>query len=500
MISMNRKLIKITRNIIISGFLVLLATIISFGFNEINFPVINSILIYLLSVLLTALLTNGYLYGIITSIICTFTFNYFFTEPYHTFSVNDASYLITFVVMTITSLIVSTLISKVKKNTLQAQEKEHETKLLFSLNTQLTQAKNIKNIAKISIDTIENMLKCDIGFWWFNENNTPNDYYIQKYNDNYINKNIDNIKQFEYNILNVDGDYIQTKNFNDYRIYGNNRVLGCIRVPNNVILENNKSRLLHSMIESIALAMDRLYSENKTIQLHEQATQERYKSNLLRSISHDLRTPLSAIMGSSEIIMDMTDKENAIYSMADSIYKDANWLYSLVENILSLTRIQDGRLNLTKQTEAIEEVIGSTLDRISKHYPNLEISVEVPKDCLLIPMDAKLIQQVLLNLIDNAIKHTGNNKEISIITKKDSITNQAIIKVIDNGEGIAEKDLPNIFKTFYTTDLKPSDAKKGIGLGLAICEAIILAHNGNISAKNRTDTHGAEFTFTLPLN
>ena len=251
------------------------------------------------------------------------------------------------------------------------------------------------------------------------------------------------------------------------------------------------------MLESTALAMDRLRVMKERIRTREEANQERYRGNLLRAISHDLRTPLAGIMGTSEVIMDMTEKDDARFSLAEGIYKDADWLHSLVENILSLTRLQDGRLTLNKQPEAVEEVIGAAVLAIGKRAPEREIAVQIPDDLLMVPMDARLIGQVLVNLLDNAIKHTQPGEEISVTVSEDK--DFAVFTVADRGTGISEQDLPHVFQMFYTTQGKGPDAKRGIGLGLAICESIVTAHGGTIHAQNRRDGKGAEFTFTLPI-
>ena len=200
----------------------------------------------------------------------------------------------------------------------------------------------------------------------------------------------------------------------------------------------------------------------------EKAWNERERANLLRAISHDLRTPLSGIMGTSEMLMDMTDKEDRRQELLQGIYQDADWLKSLVENILSLTRLQDGKIVIQKEMEAIEEVIGCAVAHVERSFPEREIQVEIPEEFRLVPMDAKLIEQVITNLLDE-------------------------------GEGIAEADVSNLFKIFYTSKTRSVDVKRGIGLGLTICETVVNAHGGTIIGRNRTDRKGAEFIFTLPL-
>ena len=203
--------------------------------------------------------------------------------------------------------------------------------------------------------------------------------------------------------------------------------------------------------------------------------QERYRGNLLRAISHDLRTPLSGIMGTSEMLIGMTSEDDPRHEMAVGIHKDADWLHSLVENILSLTRLQDGRLKIKKEPEAPEEV-------------------------LMIPMDARLMEQVFVNLLDNAVKHSEPSDQITITVEAPERESGIRIEVADRGEGISDADLPNIFETFYTSSTRDADSKQGIGLGLAICDTIIKAHGGSIRAENRADGKGAVFTLKIPVN
>jgi two-component system sensor histidine kinase KdpD len=253
------------------------------------------------------------------------------------------------------------------------------------------------------------------------------------------------------------------------------------------------------MIESTGLAMDRFMTSEQRLKEREEATQERYRGNLLRSISHDLRTPLSGIMGTTEMLMDMTESHDPRYSLLENIHNDANWLHSLVENILNLTRLQEGKLILNKQMETVEEVIGSAVNRISQRAPKHEITVSVPDELFFVPMDAKLIEQVLVNLLDNSIKHTLAKAEISVSVKKEENTNSAVFVVKDKGTGISTEELPYIFEMFYTSRMKRPDVKSGIGLGLAICDTIIKAHGGTIKAMNRSECPGTEIIFTLPL-
>lgn len=478
------------------------ASVIGFLFRAAGFPETNIVVIYILSVLITAWLTSGFVYGILSSVLATFLFNYFFTEPYFTFSVYDPSYIITFIIMTVTALITSTITSHAKQSAYSARQKETETKAMYTLTNRLAQAKGIHEIACIAVSVISECFSCQAACLCFDADGSPEPLFVQQVSaENSVWRDAGDFKLEKKNISSGQSEYYVGTEFYDFSIHTGDHILGTVRIPKNSaeIMSTSQIHLLESMIENIALAMDRFWSAEQQLKSREEAVQERYRGNLLRAISHDLRTPLSGIMGTSEMLMDMTSSEDPRYALASGIHKDADWLHSMVENILSLTRLQEGKLILNEQMEAVEEVIAGAVEHISKRSPDYEITVSVPDELLLVPMDAKLIKQVLINLLDNAIKHTSPEQEISVSVARDSAKNMAIFMIKDGGSGISKRDLPHVFQMFYTSHSKHSDAKHGIGLGLAICDAIIKAHNGNIEAHNRSDSHGAEFVFTLPL-
>lgn len=495
----NNDLKEMIRYVLITALIITAATGIGWIFLIIGFPETNIVIVYLLSILLTARFTRGSVYGIVGSVAATCAFNYFFTDPFYTLSVNDPSYFITFGIMTITAIITSALTSKVKQNALESQEKQAETSALFQLTNRLTDAADISDIAAITTETISGIMNCRAACLCFDENGQPQTSFIQQLSAHQqVRRKVDDPSELKHRIEGLRGGYVVSGEFYDWPIYGRESILGLLRIPitNAASMGEPQKRLLRSMIESTALAMDRYRSARQQLESREETIQERYRSNLLRAISHDLRTPLSGIMGTSEILMDMTESTDPRYDLAEGIHKDADWLHSLVENILSLTRLQDGKLTITKQLEAAEEVVGGAVRHILKRYPGYEITVAVPEEVLLVPMDAKLIEQVLINLLDNAIKHTPPDREIKITVSQED--NLAVFSVADSGCGIAASDLPNIFQMFYTTHSGKADAQRSVGLGLPICEAIIKAHEGMIEGHNRAGGTGAEFIFTLP--
>jgi len=235
------------------------------------------------------------------------------------------------------------------------------------------------------------------------------------------------------------------------------------------------------------------------IEKENEVVKERYRANLLRAISHDIRTPLSGMKGTAEMLLATTSPGMTSYELVRSIQNDIDWLHSMLENILSLTRLHDDKLTVNKQMEAVEEIVGSAVSQISAHNPERRIITNVPDKPLFVPMDAILIKQVIVNILDNAVKYTKTECEISIAVKFCRDISMAKFVISDTGTGIDEEDKTNILKKYYTSHKKNTDATKGIGLGLALCETIVKSHGGDIIARNRTSETGAEFTFTLPL-
>ena len=478
------------------------ATVIGRLFCLLQFPETNIVVVYILSVILTARFTDGYIWGIAATVLSTCAFNIFFTHPYFTLFVDDPTYLITFAIMAMTSVITSALTSKAKKMTAEAIRNGEESGALYYLTGHLADAKSTDEIAGITAETVSRIMDCKAAFLCFDDRGNPERTFIQqKTASEQIRRCLSDPDEIRHRMEDLRTDHDVGEEFYDWPIRKSESILGVLRIPKEraVTLTDHQKKLLRSMIESTALAMDRLRVIKERIRSREEAAQEHYRGNLLRAISHDLRTPLASIMGTGEMIMDMTDQSDDRYALADGIYKDAERLHALVENILSLTRLQDGRLTIHKEQEPAEEVIGATVAAIGKRAHDREITVHIPDEVLMVPMDTGLIGQVLTNLLDNAVKHTQPDEEISVTAAKDCERNTAVFTVADRGTGIAPRDLPNIFQMFYTTKGRGPDAKRGIGLGLAICESIVSAHGGTICARNRENGKGAVFTFTLPL-
>ena len=252
---------------------------------------------------------------------------------------------------------------------------------------------------------------------------------------------------------------------------------------------------------SVALMISTMTTKLKEQEkIRADAQTERLRSNLLRAISHDLRTPLTSMIGSSSLILENHSElgSDECLNLVVSIKEDAQWLLRIVENLLSITRITGHTTKLNKPLEVAEEIITDSVLKLKKRFPDAPIKLDIPDEIIVVPMDGILIEQVILNLVENSIKHGNGASSIIIKLTQDKIN--AIFHVIDNGKGIPKSLLPHIFETnlLKTTEVS-SDTNRNMGIGLSVCYSIISAHDGTMTANNDPITGGAVFTFTLPL-
>ena len=228
-----------------------------------------------------------------------------------------------------------------------------------------------------------------------------------------------------------------------------------------------------------------------------EAEKEKLRANLLRAVSHDLRTPLTSMIGASSSYLengDTLDPQDKT-DLVQQIYEDANWLLHMVENLLSVTRITSNGVNVLKKSpEVIEEVLFDAVNTMRKRYPEFQVHVSVPEDLLVAPMDPLLIKQVILNLLENSWFHSNSKKPANCYLSSDE--QQIYVHVRDYGNGIPKDKLEYIFDAVPSAPSSATDSRKGMGIGLSICKAIIRAHNGEIAVCNHTE--GTEFYFTLP--
>lgn len=461
--------------------------------------------VYMLAVAITSSITSGYFWGIVASFCGVVGVNFFFTFPYFALNFTLAGYPVTFGILLLMSILTSALTAKVKQAAILSSIREKRAESLNSMSKALLSANNIDEIMQITIDSVYAANQCS-AVLYIGSPISP-----EKKVTKYVNEKDELILESileqqvaeqafqkgemtglgtEKTSQNCLGTYIPFSNKD--RIYG---VLGLLFSKNGYI-ENDALQFANFMTSQTILAIDRqeIVDESQKILLEKE--KENMRSNLLRAISHDLRTPLTCILGSTATLMENRSmlQEDVCDRLLSDIHHDAEWLIQMVENLLSVTKISSEGTKLKKQDEVVEEIVAESVAKIQKRFPSSQIRVRVPDELLLVPMDAMLIEQVLINLMENAIRHSGTGKPIYLTVKH--LWHHVYFSVLDQGIGIEEERLPHIFDG--TTSSKSSDSSRGLGIGLPICKTIISAHGGEIYAKNN-ENGGANFTFVLPM-
>ncbi len=239
-------------------------------------------------------------------------------------------------------------------------------------------------------------------------------------------------------------------------------------------------------------------SERASVEAQITAQNEQLRADLLRSVSHDLRTPLTAISGNADVLLDqsvMLDEAQR-RALVEDIHDDATWLTGVVENLLAVTRLEDGKVALEHDVELIDEVVEEALRHVSPDVKYHNLVFDSTEEMLLVRMDAQVMVQVVVNLVNNAIVHTQAGSHIHVNVARDGA--YARVSVADDGPGIPDEEKPRVFESFYTVPSAASDGRRGIGLGLPLCKAVVEAHGGELCLTDAVP-HGAVFEFTLPL-
>lgn len=487
-------------------FILISVTLTGLFFYQAGLSEANIITLYILGVLLASIATTGWSCSLLASACSVIVFNYFFTTPRFTFHVYGKDYPVTFIVMFVVALLSSALTTRLKDHARQSAKLAYRTKVLFDTNQLLQKAETDKAILNTLISQIQKLLGKHIIIYPVQHGTlgtpilSPDSASAEK--SEFL--TCPGEREVALWVLSHNkraGAYTDT--FPDALCH-----YLAIRVQNAVYgvagmeagehpMDSFEYSVLVSILGEGALAME----NRQNIREKEQAAllmeKERLRANLLRTISHDLRTPLTAISGNASNLLSnhsAIDEATRLQIYAD-IYDDSMWLINLVENLLAVTRIEDGRMNLRMETELVSEVISEALRHISRQSVEHSVTAESTDDLLLARMDARLIVQVIINLVDNAIKYTQKGSRIQILT--DKLESNVRIRVTDDGPGIPDEAKPFVFDMCYTGANRIADSRRSLGLGLCLCRSIIRAHGGEISVSDNTPS-GCIFTFTLP--
>ena len=488
-----------------SALLLILATLIGFLFYYLGFTEANIITLYILGVMLVSISTKSSVCSFIASFVGVLTFNFFFTEPRFSLNAYDSGYPITFLVMFLASLLTGSLASKLKSHAKRSAQVAWRTKLLLETNQNLQKARTQEEIISVTAKQLLKIFQRDIIAYRIQEEKPvmPEIFLVDSTDspERYTSEKEREVAQWV--ITNNKRAGAGTENLSDscctyLSVRIGEQIYGVVGIAaSDKPLDSFETSILLSVLGESALALENQKNLEEKEAAAVLAKNEQLRANLLRSISHDLRTPLTSISGnasnllSNGALFDAKTKEQ----MYTDIYDDAMWLISLVENLLSVSRLEEGQMNLHVSTELIDEVVAEALRHINRKSAEYHLHIQNSEDYLLAQIDAKLIVQVIINIVDNAIKYTPAGSEIDIGWKRKG--NYIYISIADNGPGISDQAKPHIFDMFYSASNQIADSRRSMGLGLALCKSIINAHGGEITVDDRLP-HGCIFTFSVP--
>ena len=489
--------LSIIKDLAISFGVIIVASLIGLFFAHLGFSEANIITLYILGVLITSIITSSKTAWGFTSVASVLIFNFLFTKPRFTLMAYGDGYPITFAIMFVASLITGSLASKMHNQTKQSSQAAYRTKILFDANRLLQRASNDEEVLRITAEQLKKLLNREIVV--FKRDKEGLQTLVYGLEDSFQIEEIE-LKTASNILVNLSSDYNNAQSRCDYYPMKTQlRTYGVVAVyKSEKEIDSFENSIVLSLVGECALALENLFNAKEKELAAVLAENEQLRANLLRAISHDLRTPLTAISGNASNLISNAASfdEQTKLSIYNDIYHDSMWLINLVENLLSITRLEEGRMNLNFTTELVDEVVAEAIKHVHQRERGQKITVVHKDELLLAKMDTRLIIQVIINILDNAMKYTPTDSLVTVITEKQN--DKAVISIADNGAGIPDELKERVFDMFYTGAKKLADSRRSIGLGLALCKSIISVHNGEIFVKDNVPS-GAIFTFTLPI-
>jgi two-component system sensor histidine kinase KdpD len=455
------------------------------------------VMLYLLGIVLVSL-RWGLWPSLLTAVLSVVTLDFFFIPPFHTFAVSDVSHVTTFAVMFIVALVISGLTKRVRDQAEAAREREIRTASLYSLSGALARAKTTSDVvaagaqhvhdvfgmrATVLVPGVSGRLAAPskTGAWAF----VPDD---------------KELGVAEWSWLNgrpagAGTDTLPSSKGSYLPLEASGRRVGVLGVEMRHAHETHDQRQhLAAFAGQIAGALERTRLAEKAQQAQLRVEAEQLRNSLLSSVSHDLRTPLAVITGAASALLEGKLDESMQKDLTETVLTEAELLNRLVRNLLDMTRLEAGAVAVKKEWQSVEEAVGAALERVDRIVGDRKIATHLPADLPLVPYDSVLLQQVLVNLLENAVKYTPAGTEITVAARQ--LPNDEIeIEVADRGPGLPPGEEAKVFAKFYRAERGRGG---GVGLGLTICKGIVTAHGGRIWAQNRAHG-GASFYFTLPI-
>jgi two-component system sensor histidine kinase KdpD len=479
------------------------ATVLATALCWLMFPLFeraNLVMVYLLAAAIVAV-RCGRKPAILTSVLNVLAFDIVFVPPRFSLAVSDVQYLLTFAIMLIVALIIGNLNASVRLQAKVAGHRERRTSLLYAMSRQLAAARDRKAMEHIAISHVSEVFECTTALLFPDNSGRLTQSKERHSRDSLMTADL-GAAQWSFDHGKSSGlgtDTLAGSNVLYMPLIGPHRTLGVMAVkpsnPRRVMLPE-QFRLLETFAAQIALALERADLAVQAQRAEVRAETEAVRNSLLASISHDLRTPLSTVVGGAATLAERMDDLSATErrSLAVTVRNAALHVSEHVTSMLDLVQLESGAIRLRLDSYAIDEIVGTVLHRFQERLATHSVATEFPASLPAVRIDGKLIEQVIENLLDNAIKYTPIDSRIRIAALQVGDTVQ--VTVADNGPGLGEEEPEVLFQKFQRGRVEGSIG--GIGLGLAICRAIVELHGGRIWA-TESEPHGMAVHFSVPI-
>jgi two-component system, OmpR family, sensor histidine kinase KdpD len=459
----------------------------------------NLIMMYLIAVIAVAI-RFGRGPSILASVLSVASFDFFFVPPYLTFAVSDAQYLLTFGVMLVVALVISNLAVRIGLQAELARHRERRTGVLYTMSRDLAMHRETGMLVQLAVKHLREVFDAQVAVFLADA-----DKRVQLQREEWLFFELDpkesGVAQWVYDHRERAGlgtDTLPGASALYLPLVGSGGAVGVVAVrptDSSRLLDPEQLHLLESLVNQVALAIERTRLSDEAQKAHVRAETERMRNAILSSVSHDLRTPLATITGAASSLLDERAAldPTARLELSRSIYREADRLDRLLKNLLDMMRIEAGAIQLTKEWHPVDEVVGSALARLEGRLRDHSVNTAFPADLPLVLVDGVLLEQVVTNLVENAVKYTPPGSQIDLSASASD--REVVMEVADRGPGIPFGEEVRIFEKFYRANPM---GEGGVGLGLTICRGIVEAHGGRIWAENRSGG-GALFRFSIPL-
>jgi two-component system sensor histidine kinase KdpD len=484
---------SIVAAVVVSGFSTAV-TVLLFGRDQLP----DVVMIYLLGIMLVA---SRFRLGasVLAAFLSVAAFDFFFVPPYLTFAVADFRHATTFIVMFVVAIVISGLTQRIRNEAFAARERELRTATLYELSRELADAQDSESVIRSAASQIEKVFKSRVTVFTPQAPGSVGRVYATSGSAE-VSERETSVAQWVWSNQREAGlgtDTLPGGATLYVPLVASGGVVGVLGLTPDEpqhFDQIEQRRRVDAFAAQMALAVERARLGEETSKARREIEAEQLRSSLLSSVSHDLRTPLAVITGSTSTLLQggASLAETTRQDLLKTVLEEAERLNRLIRNLLDMTRLESGAVKVKKEWLPLEELVGAALTRLESRLHEREVHVDLPRDLPLVPCDAVLIEQALINLLENAAKYSSGPIEVSAVVREDEV----VVEVADRGPGVPAGEEARVFEKFHRAAREGSP--EGVGLGLTICRAIVSAHGGRIWVKNRAGG-GASFQFALPI-